>query len=131
MKRCTRCGVVKPLADFNKSSRAKDGTRSQCKTCVLEYMRKRGYRKDDLKYKYGMVEEDYEILFRQQGGSCAICRAPSYSLSRPLMVDHCHKTGRVRGLLCCNCNFGIGNLQDDPKLLAVALAYLLKEDGST
>jgi Recombination endonuclease VII len=60
-------------------------------------------------------------LLKRQGGACAICCKKS---TRPLCVDHCHVTRRMRGLLCRTCNLGIGHFNDDPRLLRTALAYL-------
>lgn len=73
----------------------------------------------ELRVRYGLSYEDYEELLVKQDGKCAICNR-----IRKLHVDHCHDTGRVRGLLCNNCNCGIGNLQDDPKIIKKALEYL-------
>ncbi len=69
--------------------------------------------------KYGMSESDYDIVVAMQNGRCAIC-----SRTKELMVDHDHKTGQVRGLLCTSCNSGIGLLQDDPDIIINAMAYL-------
>ncbi len=75
-----------------------------------------------LKLEYGLSVEDYETLNREQGGTCAICGG--VDKTRRLAVDHCHETGLVRGLLCRNCNVGIGNLRDDSKLCRAAAEYL-------
>lgn len=68
---------------------------------------------------YVLSLEEYEALLTAQAGACAICAGPG-----PLHVDHCHRTGRVRGLLCPPCNKGIGHLRDDPNTLDKAAAYL-------
>ena len=86
---------------------------------------KRGYR---LKYCYGMSLMDYDVLFRRQRGVCAICKRRS---ARTLCVDHCHATGKVRGLLCSKCNLGIGQLEDNPILVRAASAYLEASLGAT
>ena len=71
------------------------------------------------KRKYGLSPADYEQLLRMMGGTCPICR------SRPaVVVDHCHATGKVRGLLCRQCNSGLGLLGEDPARLRHAAAYL-------
>lgn len=77
----------------------------------------------EVKKRYGMTGEGYHDLVRLQGGVCAICggKCPT---GRELSVDHCHETGMVRGLLCINCNRGLGNFKDDPELLNAAIAYL-------
>jgi Recombination endonuclease VII len=83
--------------------------------------RARNHRKDLLKYYYGMSVEDYDAFLARQRGACAICMKPS---AQTLCVDHCHATGKVRGLLCRKCNLGIGHLGDDPNLLRAAIGYL-------
>ncbi len=72
-----------------------------------------------LKSNYGISEEDYKRMIKQQGGACKICLRV-----KPLHVDHCHHTGKVRGLLCKKCNTGIGMLHDNVSLLLNAVAYL-------
>lgn len=88
-----------------------------------------------LKYSYGITIEDYNQMFEQQKGLCLICNKPETIRNKRagkvgeiknLVVDHCHKTGKIRGLLCMNCNQGIGKLQDDINLLQKAIEYLKK-----
>lgn len=75
-----------------------------------------------LRKKYKITVEEYERMLVAQNGVCAICeKQPS---KRRLHVDHCHKTGRVRGLLCSNCNTAIGKLNDDPALMLKAASYV-------
>ena len=76
-----------------------------------------------LKSRYGMTVEDYDAMVVQQNGKCAVCHTPPEH-GRRLCVDHCHATGKVRGLLCDPCNRGLGQLKDDPSLLRALLAYL-------
>lgn len=78
-----------------------------------------------LKRNFGITVEDYDALLREQGGVCAICKGTNSS-GRRLGVDHCHATGKVRGLLCCLCNSGIGKLQDSLELVETAADYLRK-----
>ena len=73
---------------------------------------------------YGLTPEQYDSMYQKQEGCCIICGEHQANLKRKLSVDHCHKTGVVRGLLCGNCNVGIGNLKDDPALLFRAIEYL-------
>lgn len=77
-----------------------------------------------LERKYGMTLLDYEALLEKQGHACAICHK-SHSRTNPLHVDHCHKTGQVRGLLCTNCNTGLGKLGDSIPQLWAAIKYLM------
>jgi hypothetical protein len=65
-------------------------------------------------------------MVEQQGGGCAICHKP-LKLDRDTVIDHDHATGRIRGVLCRKCNIGIGQLRDDPTIVASALAYLKGE----
>jgi hypothetical protein len=73
-----------------------------------------------MKRHYDIDLEEYERLYEQQEGRCKICKEPKNRLG----VDHCHETGKVRGLLCRKCNAGIGMLNDDPNLVRAALEYL-------
>jgi hypothetical protein len=80
-------------------------------------------RRSSLKNAYGISLEDCARLLVRQGGVCAIClKAPA----ERLCVDHCHATGKVRGLLCRTCNVGLGCYRDDPSLVTAAAAYLRK-----
>jgi 5-methylcytosine-specific restriction endonuclease McrA len=72
---------------------------------------------------FGITLEEYEAMDAAQNGVCAICRRKCKS-GRRLAVDHCHKTSKVRGLLCMNCNNAIGRMGDDPLLLRAAASYL-------
>jgi len=80
-----------------------------------------------LKQCYGMTTEEYNELFAKQQGKCAICGIHQTELKKTLHVDHCHKTEKIRGLLCSNCNTGIGLLQEDIENLQCAILYLNKQ----
>ncbi len=75
-----------------------------------------------IKYRYGLSLEEYQRMYEYQSGVCGIC-----AKDVKLNIDHCHSTGKVRGLLCMDCNHGIGNFRDDPKLLLSAIAYLTSQ----
>jgi hypothetical protein len=78
-----------------------------------------------LKKQYGMTLEDYAVMLERQGGGCAICGTTEIrGFGARQAVDHCHASSRVRGILCGNCNRGIGNFNHDPALLAAAMTYL-------
>jgi hypothetical protein len=74
-----------------------------------------------LERRYGISRADYAALLTQQGGVCAICAKPS---EKTLCVDHCHATGKVRGLLCRQCNFALGCYGEDQAALIASLVYL-------
>ena len=80
-------------------------------------------RKSHLKRKYGLTLVAYDGLLGSQGGGCAICGKPD-----PDNVDHDHVTGRVRGILCWNCNIAIGQLQDDEERAVALASYLSRDD---
>lgn len=81
-----------------------------------------------LQTTYGISVADYKRQYVKQGGLCALCRGEGFLMKKKhkvkLVVDHCHSTGRVRGLLCHNCNRGLGLFQDDPSALTRAIEYL-------
>ncbi|MEV0621484.1 endonuclease domain-containing protein [Nonomuraea sp. NPDC050404] len=72
-----------------------------------------------LQYRYGITEEDFARMLAQQGGLCAICQVVPGTF-----VDHCHRSGQVRGILCFNCNNGLGHFGDNTVLLELAALYL-------
>ena len=88
-----------------------------------------------LKKKYDLTPEQYDELLNQQNEKCAICgkedsaKRAGGKLRQPLVVDHCHTTGKVRGLLCSHCNRALGFLNDDPNLLQKAADYLQCQIG--
>jgi hypothetical protein len=83
---------------------------------------KRSFRKTHLKKKYGLTPEQYEARLERQGGVCLICGRPPGKTA--LHVDHCHVTGRVRGLLCFRCNAALGQFDHDPEVIARAHEYV-------
>lgn len=94
----------------------KYATNEEYKETQLDRNRKLNYS------KYGIVLEDYDLMLAGQGGVCKICGATPNG--KRLHVDHCHSTGKVRGLLCNKCNFGIGLFNDDIQMIKKAVAYL-------
>lgn len=83
---------------------------------------RRGWR---MKYNYGLPLEDYNRMFAKQNGCCKICGKHQSGFKKRLFVDHDHKTGRIRGLLCFKCNAGIGNFDDDAVRMSDAIKYLV------
>lgn len=82
--------------------------------------------------KYGMTVEQYENMFKEQNGKCAICEEEETSFCgrsgsrKTLCVDHCHQTGKVRGLLCIRCNTALGKIEQAPHILRLMWDYLHK-----
>lgn len=91
---------------------------------VRARQRGKDQRAHNLKCAYGLTIAQWDQILAVQGGVCAICRQVSRS-AKPLCVDHDHKTGQVRGLLCQHCNTALGMLEDSPDRLKNALAYLV------
>ncbi|MER8008763.1 endonuclease VII domain-containing protein [Streptomyces sp. NPDC094149] len=113
-KFCLKCGEVKPWSEWHRNATASDGLSTRCKACRAVEGRAR-----HLKRQYGLTEADRDEMVAGQMGLCVIClKAPA------VHVDHCHKTGKVRGVLCFNCNSAIGKLGDDPDAVRRAAAYL-------
>lgn len=81
------------------------------------------HRRNNIK-QYGITESDYLKMFEDQKGVCLICSLPQ--LTKRLHIDHCHKKNKVRGLLCENCNRGLGMFKDSPEILKLAIEYLNK-----
>lgn len=88
---------------------------------------KAAYRKHSLRTKYGITVEEYDAMYISQSGKCAICK--TYRDKWALYVDHNHKTGKVRALLCNNCNSGIGFFSENQDLLRQAIEYLDVHNG--
>lgn len=118
-KKCSYCKQVKHLTCFPKGSNSSpDGRGYTCKTCISE---------NKLIKKYGLTKEQNEALYTKQEGKCDICK--TFFLRKNLVVDHNHGTGKTRGLLCNNCNRGIGLLKDNPDILFAAQQYLMKHNN--
>ena len=136
MKTCCRCGVEKTATLFSPNSANSDGLQSWCRDCRNERARERYRnnpnikRKEQLKRKFGLSLEKYDTIALSQGNTCAICRQPETKLEhgslRNLSVDHNHVTGALRGLLCCNCNYALGCLKENPETIAALLLYVNK-----
>lgn len=124
-KFCADCDTVKPLADFPRNRADSSGYATYCKPCHNTRTRTAkerlygGNREYHLRRRYGIGQREFDQLLAEQGGVCAICAAP-----RPQHVDHDHRTGWVRGILCFNCNGGLGQFRDDQSRLAGAITYL-------
>lgn len=122
-KTCHSCRKIKAITEFNKCRSRTDGHSATCRVCWADYQADRA-----LRCKFGLTRSEYEALLEKQNGGCAIC-GNSTGLVRKgktlrLAVDHCHATNQVRGILCDNCNNGLGRFKDDPGLLRRAADYL-------
>jgi hypothetical protein len=88
-----------------------------------------------LKSRFGITLEQYNEMFKKQNGVCAICKMPEkhidkrFNRPRNLAVDHCHNSKKVRGLLCFDCNSGIGKLKDSYELIMIAANYIKEGDN--
>lgn len=144
MKICRKCKKNKNLIYFTKCAKNSDGLRNFCKSCVSNYQKKyyssnkdkiakyykvnakkvSKYRKIyHLKTAYGLTQEQKELMFVKQGRKCPICDKKEKRSNR-LVVDHCHKTGSVRGIIHQRCNIVIGLLKDSVKLARNVINYL-------
>lgn len=127
-KHCYVCGETKHVGGFPKHKHRHDGFNSRCTSCENDrhatQARKTSRRARTLG-QYGMNDTQYQMLLDSQGGVCAIC-GNSPQVTEKLAVDHCHKGGHVRGLLCRPCNAAIGLLKDDAQIANRAVQYLLK-----
>lgn len=114
-KTCRCCQAEKPLSDFY--YRKETNTyRTECKDCVIERQRYK---------KLGVCNTEYDKMLTQQKGKCAICNSTlNSSRYTKFSVDHCHKSGKVRGLLCSACNTSLGMMKDSPLRLRRAAEYL-------
>ena len=156
-KVCIQCKKEKPHTNefFHTDTSMKDNLFSCCKVCannrsamyrqknkdgISEYNKQ--YHKNNkeknnvsalsykLKRQYGIDFDDYNAMLFKQNHRCCICNSHEDDFKRRLAVDHCHTTGKVRGLLCHHCNISLGNFKDDPKLLKRAIKYLEKHNGT-
>ena len=87
---------------------------------------KERFRRNNYFSRYNITIADYEKLLEKQNNCCAICYSKTGSANKRLAVDHNHQTGIIRGLLCDECNTGLGKFKDNPSLLTNAIAYLIK-----
>lgn len=127
MKKCIKCKKLLPPVKFYRSVRASDGLQTYCKDCSGRYQKKNRKKYDWHKYSknwreahadivhgyyvkrnYNLSREEFDILVENQHGKCALCNKPPEGRFKRLSVDHDHKNGKVRGLLCVSCNLGLG-----------------------
>lgn len=107
-KQCSSCGLEKHLSAF-------EPTRNKCTLCRSMQKKVR---------KFNITVGDYNRMFAEQEGCCAICHKHQSDFDKALAIDHDHKTGEVRGLLCMHCNTALGKFNDNTELLHSAIKYL-------
>lgn len=145
MKTCNKCKQNKLLKFFSKRKRSKDGLNTWCKSCVVANNSK-NYHKDieksrlksrqwdannkdyifekELKHKFNITIVEYNEMLAKQNHRCFLCERHRSELPIRLSVDHCHTTGKIRGLLCGNCNRGLGCFKDNSNVLLKAAKYV-------
>ena len=143
-KMCSRCKEMLPSSEFYPHRRMKSGLQSHCRKCARawhnerpDYVRAKNaeykaknptYQTDRNRYvKYGLTRADIDEIIKAQGGKCAGCLRDVSNIK--WCVDHCHKSGRVRGVLCDDCNLSIGRLRDEVATLYRLAAYLLQAEA--
>ena len=138
-KQCKSCEESKPLADYAKRSASKDGLQRKCRPCMSAEQKafRQSKSKDELylmdrernlRKEFGIGLEEYGAMLEKQGGVCAICKQEETTVRAgrvmALPVDHCHETGKIRGLLCNSCNRALGKFKDSVEHLLAAASYL-------
>lgn len=132
MKTCTKCKINKDLGEFYPNG-DRPGKQARCITCSVETTRE--WRRDNKERsaaqsnrnnkrgRYGLTVEEYSKILDSQNGLCAICENINSS-GRSLSVDHSHTTGKIRALLCNNCNVALGLFKEDTGRMVKAIQYL-------
>lgn len=127
LRKCGTCNQVKSIAYFGINKYTSHGINTTCKTC-----RRVRNRLIKLKLYYNITADQLQDLFNLQEGLCAICHSKISLFARKTnnltipqaVIDHCHETDKIRGLLCNNCNRAIGLFQDNIQILISAAKYL-------
>ncbi len=135
-KLCSKCKTWYPatVEHFHRSKSGKYGLQNWCKECASSEGRRANKRRHDQNYhrlnKYGIGIEQYEQMEKAQDGKCAICERVETQVQKGkvirLSIDHNHSTGKIRALLCHNCNIGLGNFKENEVSLLKAILYLRK-----
>ena len=135
-KKCMVCSKMKPIEEYYVRDKKTLRRHSECKECTKIRVNKRryenpmGWREPWLRRTYNIGQADYDQMLVEQKYCCAICgtsdpkNGRSRSKAKYFDIDHDHKTGKVRGLLCKSCNTAIGQMQESPAILRKAIAYL-------
>ena len=128
---CAHCNTIQPIANFHTKNSGRYKIASVCIPCASKYKKERYYRESkeerlDARCKrYGITSDEYKEIYYNQSGKCAICFVgESETQHGKFDIDHCHETGKVRGLLCPKCNKALGLFDDDLGRLSRAKSYL-------
>lgn len=144
LKNCRLCKKLLPLEQFSFKKHSLTKLRDRCENCynspaaqynyknpektkkaLQKYRENGGTRLLRLKKIHGITQEEYLERLAKQNGTCAICGdKESKGKWKAFNIDHCHKTKKIRGLLCGNCNRGLGYFKDDINFLTRAIKYL-------
>lgn len=130
MRKCRNCWKDKDLSEFYFRNDTKKH-KNICKICTGKRIKKYSKnnkevsKRSSLKCLYGITLEQFNKLLKIQGNRCAICNK-KHLKKKSLVVDHCHETNKVRGLLCNNCNTGLGLFKENLKILNYAIDYIEK-----
>ncbi len=139
-KSCSRCKAILPASEFYPHKRVKSGLQSHCRSCSREWHRERPdyirrknaeFKRKNPTYhadrnrlvKYGLTRSQIDDLISSQKGGCLGCNRELVSLKT--CVDHDHSSGRVRGIICDDCNIVLGRVRDDPRTLSRLAEYVL------
>ena len=126
------CGKEKLATDFYFRNKKYNRRHSECKLCTGERVKTRHKenpertKNNDLKRLYGITLNEHTQMYEEQNGVCAVCEKPGDGKWKKLCVDHDHKTGKVRQLLCRNCNMILGQVDDNINHMEKLTAYLKK-----
>ncbi len=113
---CRCCSVRKVFSEFSDHRGCVNGKSRQCKACS---------RKKTMERRYGIGFEEYQSIYEKQFGKCLICSSEkSGGKDKKMCLDHCHETGKIRGLLCFNCNTGLGLFSEQIDIMERAALYL-------
>lgn len=129
-KICTKCGISKPQSEFFKDKQKKSGYRPDCKKCnskvasTYSKLNREAANFRNIKYKTGVTKEMYFSLLEEQNNQCAICKCSIHEYNKSFSIDHCHSSNIIRGLLCNNCNLGLGYFKDNIEIIERAISYL-------
>lgn len=129
-RKCSECLTEMPLTEFSRSSYSNKGRAYLCKSCNQKSCKKRrdadrieaNIRKRLSFFK--ITREEYDALHERARGLCEICGTDKSADNRPLGIDHCHESGKIRGILCNKCNWLIGASRENVDILNKAIGYL-------